>query len=58
MYCEVTRRLELLQPMKLEVFNQHENCPNNGNGILTKFKDIRSTSSSKKPIVRRMHGAL
>ena len=58
MYCDVTRRLELLRPVTLDVFNQHESCPSNCNGILTKSKDIRSKSSSKKPIVRRVHGAL
>jgi len=52
MYCEVTRRLELLRPMKLNIFNYYENCPNSCNNSLNK------SSSSKKPIIRRMHGAL
>jgi len=52
MYCEVTRRLELLQPMKLNIFNHYEDCPNSCDNSLNKSKGIQLTSSSKK------HGAL
>jgi len=58
MYCEVTRRLELLRPVKLDVFNKQESRLNNCNGILTNSKDSCPTLASKKPVVRRMHGAL
>ena len=39
MYCDVTRRLELLRPVSLDIFNKQESRPNSCNGILTNSKD-------------------